>query len=40
MAWFDTIEHEDGYPFAVIAFGTPGGAVDSISAPASFVTYS
>ena len=39
MAWFDTIER-DGYPVAVIAFGTAGGAVESISAPTSFVTYS
>lgn len=39
MAWFDTIEREDGFLFAVIAFGATGGVVESMSAPSTFGTY-
>lgn len=40
MAWFDSREDEDGVQVAVIAFNSGGGSpVDSLSAPASFVTY-
>lgn len=38
MAWFDTID-VDGVPVAVIAYGTDGGAVESIRVPDQFVTY-
>lgn len=40
MAWFDTREDEVGFLFAVIAYGTVGGAVESISAPSTFGAYS
>jgi hypothetical protein len=40
MAWFDSREDAAGVQVAVIAFNSGGGSpVDSLSAPASFVTY-
>jgi hypothetical protein len=39
MAWFDTIELDDGFLVAVIASSDTGVRIDSIQAPATFGTY-